>query len=654
MHKLNHTFGNDGVFWISYKDLLRHYQHFDRTRLFGPEWNVTQQWSSVNVPWSVDYLDTKFKVSLSQGGPVVIVLSQLDDRYFNGLEGQYDFQMQFRVHKDDEDDYIVRSNGNYYMKRSVGVELDLEAGNYTVLLKITATRFDRPLPEELIRDTCRTRREKLLAIGLSYDLAHAKGQFRERERQQRREERAERAREEKIALKKDHERMHRERKKAKLKAKRRQERLAEKRGDKRAVRPGQGTPGEDQDAASDTGLGIMVNGDDVASDQHSVKDEDSRIVHVHHAKSASTGTARIISRDRSESETGGFRGRGGYNKGRGGYNEATDLSESPVPVPSSTPIPGYSRRPLTERSDSPGPSIQIDLVSQQRRSDSPGPGFGGRGGYNKPQNCFQGRGGYNESAYTGRGGYNDAGYTGRGGYNDAGFTGRGGYNDTAYTGRGGYNESGDGEGSLPQQTPSSQPNRNRRDTVGASPAPSRRATLSPHPEGHRPLIRVNSGNSIAASMVSDVEDADFSWDSDIDGPDDFTDSDSDENGSFSARRHHHVPATTHRGRRILGAMVVDDVADDDSEDEFEADPWNAVCVLGLRVYSKDTNVAIEVVRPKSDALLTAEEKRQKDLDVDDSARDATKQYEGASQQGDGTEFEEIGNGVAELELDKSG
>jgi hypothetical protein len=30
--KLNHRFGDDGAFWISYKDLLRKYQSFDRTR----------------------------------------------------------------------------------------------------------------------------------------------------------------------------------------------------------------------------------------------------------------------------------------------------------------------------------------------------------------------------------------------------------------------------------------------------------------------------------------------------------------------------------------------------------------------------------------------------------------------------------------------
>ena len=65
------------VFWITYKDLLKHFQHIDRTRLFDAEWSVTQHWTSVNVPWSVNYLDTHFKIRLSKASPVVIVLSQV-------------------------------------------------------------------------------------------------------------------------------------------------------------------------------------------------------------------------------------------------------------------------------------------------------------------------------------------------------------------------------------------------------------------------------------------------------------------------------------------------------------------------------------------------------------------------------------------------
>lgn len=65
------------VFWISYEDLLKKYQHFDRTRLFGPDWTVTQQWTSVSVPWSSEYLDTLFEIELTKAGQVIIVLTQV-------------------------------------------------------------------------------------------------------------------------------------------------------------------------------------------------------------------------------------------------------------------------------------------------------------------------------------------------------------------------------------------------------------------------------------------------------------------------------------------------------------------------------------------------------------------------------------------------
>ena len=171
---------DDGMFWISYKDLLRKFQSFDRTRLFGPEWSVTQQWTTVDIPWSADYNDTKFSVTLTEPSPVVIVLSKLDERYFQALEGLYNFSLHFRLEKDGEHDYIVRSHGNYLMDRSVSVDLDLQPGTYSVLMKIVAKRIDyRDSPEQVIRDTCRDRQDKLIQIGLAYDLAHAKGKINE-------------------------------------------------------------------------------------------------------------------------------------------------------------------------------------------------------------------------------------------------------------------------------------------------------------------------------------------------------------------------------------------------------------------------------------------------------------------------------------------
>ncbi|KAI4129009.1 MAG: hypothetical protein LQ338_002476 [Usnochroma carphineum] len=184
MQLLNHRFGDDGMFWISYNDFLRKYQSLDRTRLFGPEWQVTQQWTTVDVPWSADYNDTMYSVTVTQPGPVVIVLSQLDSRYFQGLEGQYTFQLQFRLQKDGDDSVVVRSHKNYSMSRSVSTDIELEPGTYSVLMKITAKRYtDELTPDQVIRNNCMGRPEKLIQVGLSYDLAHAKGQIRETEKE---------------------------------------------------------------------------------------------------------------------------------------------------------------------------------------------------------------------------------------------------------------------------------------------------------------------------------------------------------------------------------------------------------------------------------------------------------------------------------------
>lgn len=163
-------------FWISYGDLLKKYQHFDRTRLFGPEWTITQQWTTLNVPWSADYHSVKFIMNVTQSGPVVIVLSQLDTRYFRGLAGEYTFVLKFRVQKEGEEDYMVRSHSSHFMARSVNTEINLDPGRYHVLMKITAFRHDDlESTEQVVRRLASSRREKLVQVGLSYDLAHAKG-----------------------------------------------------------------------------------------------------------------------------------------------------------------------------------------------------------------------------------------------------------------------------------------------------------------------------------------------------------------------------------------------------------------------------------------------------------------------------------------------
>ncbi|KAK1573117.1 calpain family cysteine protease [Colletotrichum navitas] len=180
--ELGHHFGNDSVFWINYDDFLRKYQHIDRTRLFrDPAWRCAQRWIGVDVPWKSQF-NEKFQIKLTKDGPLCLVLSQLDNRYFKGLQGQYVFRIHFRIHergRPGAEDYIVRSHGNYLMDRSVSIELpDMPAGEYSIFMSVTGER-DTSLPsvEAVVKRECRKRVEndKLVQVGSAYDLAHSKG-----------------------------------------------------------------------------------------------------------------------------------------------------------------------------------------------------------------------------------------------------------------------------------------------------------------------------------------------------------------------------------------------------------------------------------------------------------------------------------------------
>lgn len=175
LQRLDHKFGDDGCFWISYKDLLQKYCIFDMTRLFGSEWKVSSIWTSIQVPWAVCYHDTHFAFTLFNPGKVVLVLAQLDDRYFKGLEGQYKFELAFRLHRAGHADDIIRSQVLYRMTRSVNAEVELEAGEYEVQLRVDAIRNeDKIPPQQVLRNNVKTRREKIMRVGNEYDLAHSK------------------------------------------------------------------------------------------------------------------------------------------------------------------------------------------------------------------------------------------------------------------------------------------------------------------------------------------------------------------------------------------------------------------------------------------------------------------------------------------------
>lgn len=72
-------------------------------------------------------------------------------------------------------DYVCRVRAGE-QHRSVSCEVELEAGKYEVLPKVTATRIeDWPLVEDVVEMSARRKPQKLRQIGMQYDLSHAKG-----------------------------------------------------------------------------------------------------------------------------------------------------------------------------------------------------------------------------------------------------------------------------------------------------------------------------------------------------------------------------------------------------------------------------------------------------------------------------------------------
>jgi len=67
------------------KDFLLYFTEIDRTRLFDDTWKVTSAWVSEAVEWENTFSKNRFEIQVPQKGKHVLVLQQLDDRYFRGL-----------------------------------------------------------------------------------------------------------------------------------------------------------------------------------------------------------------------------------------------------------------------------------------------------------------------------------------------------------------------------------------------------------------------------------------------------------------------------------------------------------------------------------------------------------------------------------------
>ncbi|KAG6828438.1 hypothetical protein H0H92_007965 [Tricholoma furcatifolium] len=154
---LGHAFGDDGQFVMEYKDFLENWEQVDRTVLFDSSWIMSSQWLKVtsrplNLPWA--FGDVSFTVSLPAPSSTVIVLSQLDDRYYRPISGRAYWSFDFVVYRKGESKPITASSPSSMYSRSVNAELHLQAGEYVVHVRLNRVQvMNREVGTTLIGTT---------------------------------------------------------------------------------------------------------------------------------------------------------------------------------------------------------------------------------------------------------------------------------------------------------------------------------------------------------------------------------------------------------------------------------------------------------------------------------------------------------------------
>ncbi|KAH7333018.1 cysteine proteinase [Rhizoctonia solani] len=140
--QLKHKFGNDGEFLMEYKDFLNTWTMIERSRLFDSGWKMSSMWLEVksrSFPCAWNFGDVSFTFNVKEDTPAIIVLSQLDDRYFSEISGYSQWTMEFVVYRkgDPASDPYANSAHTIFWRRSVNVELgNLEAGDYVVHVRL--------------------------------------------------------------------------------------------------------------------------------------------------------------------------------------------------------------------------------------------------------------------------------------------------------------------------------------------------------------------------------------------------------------------------------------------------------------------------------------------------------------------------------------
>jgi hypothetical protein len=134
------------------------WEYIDRTLLFDETWVLSSQWLKVtshSLPSAWTYGDVSCKlfrtsarilinpnhlalvtISLPAPSYTIIVLSQLDSRYFTGLSGQSEWMFDFVLFEKGGTEVIAQSLHARFYSRSVNLEVALPEGEYVVHVRL--------------------------------------------------------------------------------------------------------------------------------------------------------------------------------------------------------------------------------------------------------------------------------------------------------------------------------------------------------------------------------------------------------------------------------------------------------------------------------------------------------------------------------------
>lgn len=157
--QMKHTFGDDGQFLMEYKDFLKYFTSIDRVLLFDDSWTVASCWLDVPtppIPAAPAYGTLSFQVTIPKKTKAIFVLSTLNTRSFNSIEQKVHISFEFSVVKiGDKFPLSTASPARPFSTRSATIEIDLEAGEYIVYVKLEQHRILDPESDYAKWDLCR-------------------------------------------------------------------------------------------------------------------------------------------------------------------------------------------------------------------------------------------------------------------------------------------------------------------------------------------------------------------------------------------------------------------------------------------------------------------------------------------------------------------